>query len=449
MIDFNHPSTLATARAHVASMRWRVAVGAIFAVGAALVLGSWQIGAAWFLALSLATAFDGLLGKSYLGTRRRRDQTVAGALFAWGCAFSVLVAMAMTLHVAAAGGGPGRVLATLMAASVFVSATLFLFLAPSFMLITAAPAALCLLVLPLLPTTDAAATGGQGALGVACGVAGFLAYVLRAAFQNATLLRGLRAANVKAKDRQIEAEARRAEAEETARSTTRFLNAVTHELRTPLNAVIGYSEIIAEDMAFIGREDSARDAGRIEKSARHLLGLIDQILNVSNADAGHEGLSARELDVRALLQAAVSAHELAAREANNRLSIIVCDDAARAYTDPSKLAVCLGALLSNAVKFTHDGVIAVRAGRKGDHLVFTVSDSGPGIAAEDAERIFDPFVQLGSTKGGMGIGLTIARRMAAALGGTLVVTSQTGPGATFKLSVPAEIAPHQRASAAA
>ncbi|MEZ5995922.1 MAG: HAMP domain-containing sensor histidine kinase [Hyphomonadaceae bacterium] len=456
VIDFRDPSTIATARAHIASLRWRIGVGALFAVGVALAVDSFQAGASWFLAIALSTCFDAMLGRSYVDTRHSKDQVTTGTLFVWGCAFSVVVTMAMMLHVAAAGGAPGRVLAVLIAASVFVSATLFLFLAPAFMMVTAAPAALCLMLIPFIPAAHGHSEALQGAVGVGCGVAGFLAYVLRAALQSANMVKGLREANAKVKARQREAEAKRVEAEEANKAKSEFLAVMTHELRTPLNAVIGYSEIIHEDLEAEGRKDLAADASRIGGSARHLLGLIDQILNFNSLEDGASSVSARPVNVRALINECVRAHEEDARERGNRMSVRVSADAEIAVTDADKLSVCLSALLSNAVKFTADGLIAVSAERERgerDMLLISVSDTGPGIAEADIQRLFKPFSQLDATttreKGGMGLGLSVAQRVARALGGSVSVRSEAGTGSTFVIATPMKLLVDAAARAAA
>ena len=448
MIKFEDPSMFAAARAHVSSFRWRMAIGALFALGASFVLDSLAAGFSWFLAVMLSTGFDAMLGKSYLEVRGRGDRRTAGVLFVWGCAFSVAIFSAMTLYLAAYGGGPGRILSALMAASSLVSVMLFLSQAPGFMLITAAPATLCLLIMAFMPFQPGPADAVEGALGAGCGAAGFLAFVMRAALYNGRLVGGLRAANKEAKERQLEAEAKRAEAEEANRAKSEFLAVMTHELRTPLNAVIGYAEIIQEDLDAEGRKDLADDAQRITGSARHLLGLIDQILNLSSVDAGNEGLAPRDIDVRKLIEDAVASVQDEAREGGNRISLRVSAHAEAAHTDGAKLAVCLGALLSNAVKFTENGLIAVTAecedlaGR--DYLCIAVSDTGVGIASADLARIFTPFTQIDSSstraRGGMGLGLSMAQRMAGVLGGEVLVKSELGAGSTFTLRVPLKLA---------
>jgi signal transduction histidine kinase len=223
---------------------------------------------------------------------------------------------------------------------------------------------------------------------------------------------------------------------------------MTHELRTPLNAVIGYAEIIQEDLQAEGRKELADDATRITGSARHLLGLIDQILNLSSIDAGTDGLTPTEFSVRKLIEDAAGAVQDDARAAGNRISVRVAGDAEAAHTDAGKLAVALSALLSNAVKFTENGLVAITAEREfevdREWLVIAVSDTGAGIAADDLPRVFMPFTQLDATatraKGGMGLGLSIALRLAHTLGGDLTATSQRGAGSTFTLRVPLRLA---------
>lgn len=449
MIDFNNPSALAAAQAHVASLRWRLAVGGVFALGAAFVLGSLPIAFGWFLAFALATGFDAMLGHAFLDARGARDRVRTGAMFLWGCAFSVLVLMGLTLGVAAAGGGAGKVLAACMAASALVGVMLFLYQAPGFLLVTAAPAALCLFLAPFIGSAAAAANERTAALGAACGVWALLAYIARAARHNAETTSGLKAANAEARHRQGEAEMRRAEAEAAHLAKSKFLAAMTHQLRTPLNAVIGYAELLREDMAGAGNSSAAHDADRIEYSARRLLHMIDQILHIASDDAGRESVNARAFDVRALLEGVLADHVDAARAAGNRVTLRVSEAAASATTDPDKLAACLDALVSNAVKFTREGAIALSAeacvqdGQ--DWLIICVADTGEGIAARDLASLFTPFAQAATEGhgGGVGLGLAIAQRMARAIGGDLEVESKRGEGSRFTVRAPLRLGTSQ------
>lgn len=449
---------LSAARGRVGSLRWRFLLGALFAAGSSFVLNSFGAGIGWYLTLCLAMLFDHMLGSSYLQARGEKARVTAGGLFAWGSIFSIIIFAAMPVVLAAFGGGPGRVLGVLMAASSLVSVMLFTFQAPRFMVLSAAPATIALLVMPFIPFHEGPADALQGAIGVGCGVAGFMAYITRAALSNMKMVTGWKAANQAAKERQLEAELKRAEAEEANRAKSEFLAVMTHELRTPLNAVIGYAELINEDLAAEGRKELADDAARITASARHLLGLIDQILNMSSIDAGNEGLAVRDVDVRKVLEEAIAAALDDAREAGNRISLRVSAEAERAHTDGGKLAISLAALLSNAVKFTSNGLIAVSAERDvldgRDMLLLAVSDTGIGIAPDNLARIFMPFTQIEGattrTKGGMGLGLSIALRMANTLGGDIVASSELGTGSTFTLRVPlrlSALAPATRAAA--
>lgn len=456
MIDLQDASMLAAARGQVKSLRWRLMVGALFAAGAAFVLQSAAAGFGWYLALALSLCFDYMLGNSYLQQRGAEDRKTAGVLFIWGTFFSITIFAAMPLALAAMGGGPGRVLGVLIAASSLVSVMMFTFQAPRFMYLAAIPPTLALMAMPLIPFGPAAANATQGAIGVGCGVGGFLVYVGRSALNNANMVAGWKSAHQMAKERQREAELKRAEAEEANRAKSEFLATMTHELRTPLNAVIGYAEIIQEDLDAEGRQELSGDASRITASARHLLGLIDQILNLASMDAGSDGLHTRDVNVRTLIEEAVSAVQDDARAAGNRISMRVAAEAERAYTDGGKLAICLAALLSNAVKFTSQGVIAVTADCERldrDTLVIAVSDTGVGISADDVPKLFKPFTQLDGSatreKGGMGLGLSIAQRMALALGGAVSVSSEPGRGSTFTLRAPLRLVAQTAARAAA
>jgi signal transduction histidine kinase len=456
MLNLQDPSMLAAARGQVKSLRFRVSVWAIFAAGAAFVLGSAEAGFGWYLALILALAFDHMLGNSYLEARAGPDRATAGVLFVCGSVFSAAICAAMPVILAAMGGGAGRVLGVLIAASLLVSVMMFAFQARRFMFLVATPPTLALMAMPLIPFDRAAITGTDAAIGVACGVAGFLAYVTRSALNNAKMVQGWRTAHQEAKDRQLEAEMKRAEAEEASKAKSDFLTVMTHELRTPLNAVIGYAEIIEEDLQADGRQALAADAGRIANSARHLLSLIDQILNFAGTDAGRDGPSPRDVDVRKLVSEAIHCIEADARAGGNRVSLRVAADAERAFTDGSKLGVALAALLSNAVKFTANGLIAVTVEREpgeSDLLVIAVSDTGVGIQAADLPKLFKPFAQLDNTatreKGGMGLGLSIAQRMVQTLGGEVSVVSAPGSGSTFTIRIPQRLAAPAAARVAA
>ena len=154
---------LAAARGQVKSLRWRLTVGAIFATGAALVLESAAAGFGWYLVLALSMCFDYMLGNSYLEQRGQADRKTAGVLFVWGSLFSIAIYAAMPVALAALGGGPGRVLGVLIAASSLVSVMMFTFQAPRFMYLAAIPPTVALLAMPFIPFDPAALNAAQGA----------------------------------------------------------------------------------------------------------------------------------------------------------------------------------------------------------------------------------------------------------------------------------------------
>jgi signal transduction histidine kinase len=332
----------------------------------------------------------------------------------------------------------------LMAASSLVGGVLFLSRSPIFMLITLAPTLIWLVASPFFPITGGHTSPLNACLAMGFGTVGFLAFTWRSFENNGRMISGMEAANASAKERQIIAEARQAEAEEASRVKSEFLTTMTHELRTPLNAVIGYSEIIGEDMEAEGHKDLAQDAARITAAAKHLLGLIDQILQLTQMDSGRTALELDELDVRKVIERAVNSVAEQAKANNNRLATRIAPDVALAYTDGEKLGMCIAQLLSNAVKFTHNGLVAVSAEREAvegrEFLRIAVSDTGVGMLPDEIEKAFQPFTQLDGSRtraqGGMGLGLSMTSRTAAVLGGEIAAVSEPGTGSTFTLRVP-------------
>jgi len=236
-------------------------------------------------------------------------------------------------------------------------------------------------------------------------------------------------------------------AESANQAKSQFLANMSHELRTPLNAIIGYSEILAEDAADAGNKESVSDLEKIRAAGRHLLDLINDILDLSKIEAGKMELSAEVFSVTDMIDEVVATMQPAVEKNQNSLEVD-CDAAVgEMHSDPQKLRQILYNLLSNAAKFTEAGRIVLgvtRPGQDGEAtLEFSVRDSGIGIDSVQLARLFQPFMQADSTTtrnfGGTGLGLAISLRMAELLGGKLQVQSDPGKGSVFTLLLPAQV----------
>jgi signal transduction histidine kinase len=227
-----------------------------------------------------------------------------------------------------------------------------------------------------------------------------------------------------------------AEAANVAKS--QFLANMSHELRTPLNAVIGYAEIIAEDLELDGLKQSAQDAHKIRNAAKHLLALINEILDLSKIEAGKTELSLVETNLDSLVHDVQSMTKTLADEKGNALIVEVAD-LGSAHVDDTKMRQCLFNLLSNACKFTQNGTVRLEGRREGDKLHFLVQDSGIGMSPAHLAKLFQPFVQADSSTtrrfGGTGLGLMITRELARLMGGDVTVTSIEGVGSTFMFTM--------------
>ncbi|HVY02029.1 MAG TPA: histidine kinase dimerization/phospho-acceptor domain-containing protein, partial [Caulobacterales bacterium] len=208
-------------------------------------------------------------------------------------------------------------------------------------------------------------------------------------------------------------ETSRAAAEAANIAKSQFVANMSHELRTPLNAVIGYAEILEEDLEADGLAAPAKDAQRIRTAARNLLGLINEILDLAKIEAGKMEAAIGEVDVRALVREAVETVTPAAEARNNSIRVTIGESVGLARTDGDKVRQCLLNLLSNACKFTADGSVdidvAAAEGREGPLLRFAVRDTGIGIAPAHLAKLFTPFTQADASTtrqyGGTGLGL--------------------------------------------
>jgi signal transduction histidine kinase/CheY-like chemotaxis protein len=236
----------------------------------------------------------------------------------------------------------------------------------------------------------------------------------------------------------------RDEAAAASKAKSTFLANMSHELRTPLNAIIGYSEMLLEEADDLGQEALKPDLDKIRGAGRHLLGLINDILDLSKVEAGKMDVFAEEFDVGAMLgDVGATIEPLVARNGNT-LEVHRAPDLGTMRSDKVKVRQVLFNLLSNAAKFTREGRITLAArrlaGEGGDRLEFAVSDTGIGMTPEQVARLFEPFSQADASTsrnyGGTGLGLALTRHFCRMLGGDVTVASEAGEGSTFTVTLP-------------
>jgi len=256
-----------------------------------------------------------------------------------------------------------------------------------------------------------------------------LATTLSALFKNMLFTRDLHRAKLRA--------------EEASQAKSRFLAHMTHELRTPLNAIMGYAELHLEELEDLDlRERFDDDIKRILASSNHLLGLIDDILDLSKIEAGSVDMVLDEVDLRELVANAVESMDAVAKRGSNTMTLELEQGLGDAplETDGLRVRQIVLNLLSNALKFTEGGHIRVVMGSRGSELTIAVEDTGIGMTEEAQQRVFEAFEQADSSTtrrfGGTGLGLNISRKLARLLGGDIEVESTEGEGSTFTLVLP-------------
>jgi len=246
-----------------------------------------------------------------------------------------------------------------------------------------------------------------------------------------------------------------AEAANEAKSS--FLANMSHELRTPLNAIIGYSEMLIEESVELNEPLFTSDLEKIHSSARHLLTVINDILDLSKIEAGKLDLYLETFDIADMLEDIVTTTLPLIQAKHNKLETDYPPNPGQMYADLTRVRQCLFNLLSNAAKFTENGIIQLQVGKSQveghEAVTFRVRDSGIGMNQEQLDRLFQPFVQADSSTtrkfGGTGLGLTITRHFCQMMGGDIWVDSQPGEGSTFSIQLPLNVktqhedGPHQ------
>jgi signal transduction histidine kinase len=228
--------------------------------------------------------------------------------------------------------------------------------------------------------------------------------------------------------------------EAASRHKSEFLANTSHELRTPLNAILGYTELIQDNIYGEVPEKIREVLDRVQSNGRHLLGLINDVLDLSKIEAGQLTLSIAEYSIKEVVQTVAAYAEPLAAEKKLLLKAEVGDDLPRAEGDERRITQALLNLVGNAIKFTDTGAVTVHAAATDNCVHITVIDTGPGIAVADRERIFQEFQQVDSSstrkKGGTGLGLSISKKIIEMHGGCIWVESELGQGSSFHFTLP-------------
>ena len=235
---------------------------------------------------------------------------------------------------------------------------------------------------------------------------------------------------------------------EASRTKSTFVANMSHELRTPLNAILGYSEILQEDAALLGLPDLEDDLRKIYRAGKHLLDLINDILDMTKIEAGKLEIYYEDFDVPTLISDICASIQPLLIKNSNQLKIECEPQLGDIHADMVRVRQILLNLLSNACKFTKSGKILIKVDRQkltqGEYFRFAISDTGIGISSENIQKLFQPFIQADSSMtrqyGGTGLGLAISQRLCQMMGGEITISSELGKGSTFAICLPVNCA---------
>jgi len=222
-----------------------------------------------------------------------------------------------------------------------------------------------------------------------------------------------------------------------------FLANMSHELRTPLNAILGYTELILDNIYGDVPEKIQEILERLEQNGRHLLGLINDVLDLSKIEAGQLILSLNDYSMQEVIQTVFTSVESLAAEKNLALKVSISSDLTTGMGDEQRIAQVFLNLVGNAIKFTEEGEVEVEVTTSNDTFLISVSDTGPGLSEADQKMIFEEFRMADSSstrkKGGTGLGLSISKRIIEMHGGRIWVESSLGKGSTFRFTLPVRV----------
>ena len=223
----------------------------------------------------------------------------------------------------------------------------------------------------------------------------------------------------------------------------RFFANMSHELRTPLNGILGFSELLVDGIYGPLPDAALEVLDRIQKDGRHLLGLINDVLDISKIDADQLKLSLEDYSLQSIVETVVASTGSLAQAKGIEVKTLVPPDLPIGRGDERRLTQVLLNIVGNAIKFTDTGSVEIRVEATNGHFTIAVQDTGPGIPPEDQARIFEEFQQVDNSitreKGGTGLGLSIARRLVDVHGGHIDLQSTVGVGTTFNIVVPVRV----------
>ncbi|MEM1171624.1 MAG: ATP-binding protein [Cyanobacteria bacterium P01_H01_bin.35] len=243
---------------------------------------------------------------------------------------------------------------------------------------------------------------------------------------------------------QLELELAKEAAEAANQAKSRFLANISHELKTPLNVIIGYGDLLHEEINDLGYQDLTNDLNKIRLESQKLLKMIQEIIDISKIEANKMKLYLEDFNLSSLIKNVVKSVEPLVIKNGNILKVEGVEDVGIMYADPIKVQQIISNLLSNSAKFTHQGEINLRVSRQRDKIVICVTDNGVGMSLDRIKYLFKPFTQSDESTtrqyNGTGLGLAISQRFCQMMGGNITVDSKVSLGSTFTVCLPTEVA---------